>query len=299
MESTSPAEPDRSDRDAWSHYWSGLPRESSGCLPGLPRAAALALETRWACYFQGLPSGARVLDLGTGVGAIPRFASGLRQDLSFVGVDYVEPIHLGLPNVEYLGGVAMEALPCADAEFDGVTSQFSIEYAGEAATGELLRVLKAGAPFMVVAHHSHGVIVEQNRRRLAALDDLCAGEGLLQVAGRLADQQGLSVQSARQTLAPLVAALQERHPGQGIVAEAARFAVGLLGSAGAGQELRRVQDEMSMEQTRLRALLRAALDEEGARLMAKRLARHGHPVAVEVVPAPGTSLPLAWHLQSR
>jgi hypothetical protein len=297
MPSTPPLSPDRSDRDAWSHYWSGVARDAGGCLPGLPRPAAAALESLWANYFLGLPPGARVLDLGTGAGAIPRFAWTVRQDLSLVGVDYVEPLQLDLPSVEYVGGVAMEALPFADEQFDGVTSQFSIEYADDPAPTELLRVLKPHAPWMVVAHHSGSIILEQNRRRLAALEDLCAAGGLLESANRLAHRPG-PLQEARQGLRPLVLALQQRHPGQGIVGEAAGFVLGLLGSAQASDEIHRVQSEMALEQMRLRALLRAALDEDGVQALATKLTRHGHPVRVDPVAAPGTSLPLAWHLQS-
>jgi hypothetical protein len=215
-----------------------------------------------------------------------------------VGVDYVEPLQLDLPSVEYVGGVTMEALPFTDAQFDGVTSQFSIEYAQDPAPAELLRVLKPHAPWMVVAHHSGSIILEQNRRRLAALEDLCAAGGLLEAASRLAHRPGVPLQEARQALRPLVLALQQRHPGQGIVGEAAGFVLGLLGSAQATDEIRRVQSEMALEQMRLRALLRAALDEEGVQALAAKLTRHGHPVRVDPVAAPGTSLPLAWHLQS-
>jgi SAM-dependent methyltransferase len=298
MQSTPPRDPDRSDREAWSHYWSGVPRESGGCLPGIPRPAAAALESLWSAYFRGLPHGARVLDLGTGAGAIPRFASSLRQDLRLVGVDYVEDVRLELPGVEYVGGVSMEALPFGDAQFDGVTSQFSIEYAQDPAPAELLRVLKPHAPWMVVAHHSRSIILEQNRRRLAALEDLCAAGGLLESVGQMAHRPGVPVQEARQALREHVLALQERHPGQGIIAEAAGFAVGLLASARAGDEIRRVQGEMALEQMRLRALLRAALDDDGAQALASSLTRPGHPVRVDSVAAPGASLPLAWHLQS-
>jgi SAM-dependent methyltransferase len=293
MQSTPPLNPSRTDRDAWSHYWSGIPSEAGGCLPGLPRPAAAALESLWATYFLGLPLGARVLDLGTGAGAIPRFASSVRRDLSLVGVDYVEDVQRDLPSVEYVGGVAMEALPFADAQFDGVTSQFSIEYAEDPAAAELLRVLKPRAPWMVVAHHSRSVILEQNRRRLAALEDLCAAEGLLEAARQLAHRPG-----AGQVLRPLVLALQQRHPGQGIVAEAAGFVLGLLGSAQASDEIHRAQSEMAMEQVRLRALQRAALDEDAVQSLAERLARPGLPVRVDSVAAPGTNLPLAWHLRS-
>jgi SAM-dependent methyltransferase len=253
----------------------------------------------WAAFIRGLPVGARVLDLGTGAGAVPRFATGVRQDIQWVGVDYVEGVPSDLPNVEYRGGVAMEALPFSDDVFDAATSQFSIEYADDSALAELLRVLKPHAPLMVVAHHSASVILEQNRRRLSALHDLCAKGGLLDETGRLADVSGSSALSARQALVPLVSALRTRHPGQGIVQEAAAFALSVLGSSQAADDLARVRNEMGMEQQRLRALSRAALDAAAVQRLAKALSRPERPVAVEQVAAPGTSLPLAWHLQSR
>ena len=298
MQAPQPLNPDLADRDAWSHYWAGVPPASGGCLPGLPRPAAAALESLWATFFLALPPGARVLDLGTGAGAVPRFASTLRQDLKLLGVDYVKDLTLEVPNLEYVGGVAMEALPFADAQFDAVTSQFSIEYARDPAPSELLRVLKPDATWMVVAHHSRSVILEQNRRRLAALDELCGAGGLLEAAGDLADRPDVPVAEARQALLPLIGTLQQRHVGQGIVADAAGFVLGVLGQAPAKDELRRVQAEMGMEQLRLRALLRAALDDAAVQALATKLSRSGHPVLVDAVPAPGTALPLAWHLRT-
>ncbi|MGM9491294.1 class I SAM-dependent methyltransferase [Ideonella sp. YS5] len=291
--------PDLADREAWSHYWAGVPLASGGCLPGLPRPAAAALESLWATFFRALPPGARVLDLGTGAGAVPRFASTLRKDLKLLGVDYVKDLTLGVPNLEFVGGVAMEALPFADAQFDAVTSQFSIEYAKEPAPSELLRVLKPDAAWMVVAHHSRSVILEQNRRRLAALDDLCGAAGLLETAGGLADRPHVPLAEARQALRPLIGTLQQRHPGQGIVTDAASFVLGVLGHPLVMDELRRVQGEMGMEQLRLRALLRAALDDEAVQALATKLSRSNHPALVDAVPAPGTGLPLAWSLRSR
>ena len=193
----------------------------------------------------------------------------------------------------------MEALPFADHEFDAATSQFSIEYAGPAAIAELLRVLKADAPLMVMAHHCGSVILEQNRRRLAALEDLCADGGLLEAAMGLAALPGASVLNAGQVLTPLVSKLQARHPGQGIVGEAAAYSMGLLGSAHACDDLARVRGDMGMEQQRLRALARAALDATAVRKLANALDRPGRPVTIKEVAAPGSSLPLAWHLQSR
>jgi hypothetical protein len=289
-----------SDRSAWSHYWSGLPRESAGCLPGLPRPAALALESLWAGFVGDLPGDALVLDLGTGAGAVPRFSTGVRQDVRWLGVDYVEGLKSNVPNIEYRGGVRMEALPFDDASFDAATSQFSIEYAGASAVAELLRVLKPHAPMMVVAHHSGSVILEQNRRRLAALDDLCSDDGLLALAERLTGTapDPAPAQDAREALREHAAALQQRHAGQGIVVEAAGFVVGLLGRPQARAELDRVRAEMGMEQLRLRALSRAALDSTAVAALAAALTRPGHPVQVDQVAAPGTPFPLAWALRS-
>lgn len=301
MHADPPRHREDSDRAAWTHYWSGLPPESNGCLPGLPRPAAIALENRWAAFVKDLPADAVVLDVGTGAGAVPLFASSIRPDVRWIGVDYVEGLRSDRPNIEYRGGVGMEALPFDDAEFDAATSQFSIEYAGAGAVSELLRVLKPEAPAMIVAHHSGSVILEQNRRRLAALDELCMDGGLLELAGHLL-AKGLppsSSQQARKSLQELAASLQHRHAGQRIVAEAAGFAMSLFGDPRASAELARVRDEMGMERLRLRALSRAALDSAAVQALATALMRPGRAVQLEQLDAPGSPLPLAWVLRSR
>lgn len=287
------------DRSAWSHYWASAPLNARGCLPGLPRPVAEAFEVRWSDFFSGLATGDRVLDLGTGDGAVLRFASSQARGFKLVGVDYADHLPASSPDTEFFSGVNFEALPFPNHSFDAVTSQFSIEYAGDDAVSELLRVLKPEGALMIVAHHSNSAVLDQNRRRLAALDELMEDGGLVQAVEGLVNEGSARDPSRLQGLAAMLQALRRKHEGQGIIEEIATGAARLMGQPHAARELADVRAQAGMEQLRLRALNRAALDEQAVAALAKRLTQPQRSVEYGVLSVPNSNTVMAWHLVSR
>ena len=68
---------------------------------------------------------------------------------------------LQAPGIELTGNTDLSKLPFPDALFDGVTSQFGIEYADlAAATREAIRVLVPGGRGHFVLHHAGGAITQ-------------------------------------------------------------------------------------------------------------------------------------------
>jgi SAM-dependent methyltransferase len=102
-----------------------------------------------------LNPGERVLDLGTGTGAVAeRAAPAVGPGGEVVGLDISREMlalaerraaERGLGNVRFLEGRA-EAIPAPDASFDSVLASLSLMYVvdREAAAGEIARVLRPG-----------------------------------------------------------------------------------------------------------------------------------------------------------
>jgi ubiquinone/menaquinone biosynthesis C-methylase UbiE len=100
----------------------------------------------------GLPSGARVLEVGCGTGAVSRALTEIAEIGEVVGVDpspgfldIARSLADALPNVEFVEGDA-KALPLADGSFDAVVFHTTLCHVPdpEAALGEAVRVLRRG-----------------------------------------------------------------------------------------------------------------------------------------------------------
>lgn len=123
------------------------------------------LDRRWrsavARLIEGLPAGARVLDVGTGTGklavAIARGLPGVRV----TGVDFAQPmLRAGLPVVRArsagrrisVGAADALALPFAEGVFDAVVSAFVVRNLADPMAGlrEQARVLRAGGRLVVL-----------------------------------------------------------------------------------------------------------------------------------------------------
>lgn len=196
-------------RDAWSAFWQepGQSRCASGAT-----GAWQVLDEYWSAFSRSLPANSRVLDLGSGAGAVARRVAATRPDVFVTGVDFARiPLTL-LPQVELLSETAMESLPFDDRSFGAAVSQFGFEYSRtDEAARELARVLEPGAKLQMLVHHAGSSIVASNRDRLAAL------QSFLSPAVRNAfcegDAPALDVQ---------ISALAHRHPADALVAELRR-----------------------------------------------------------------------------
>ncbi len=154
-------------REAWTRYWAG---GGPGCLPEAKGPIAAAQRKVWQEFAQTLPKGARVLDLATGSGAVPRWMAEARRDLKLTGVDSASALPTAPSGIVLKGGVSIASLPFRDGHFGAATSQFGFEYCADPArSNELARVLAPGAPLLMIVHHSESAIVAHNRARRDAL----------------------------------------------------------------------------------------------------------------------------------
>lgn len=155
-------------REAWRRLWATGVTDTFGDTPqpGAGPAARPPLAEHWLGWLaRHVTPGARVLDLGTGNGALPRWLLQAcpAQPLHCDGVDVVpvQPAWLAtLPaeqqaRLRFHAGVSAARLPFESASYDLVLSQYGIEYAGwPQALPEALRMLAPGGRLALALHHA-------------------------------------------------------------------------------------------------------------------------------------------------
>ena len=254
----------------------------------------------WEQFFGALPAGARLLDLGTGNGALPLIALEVARARSVKfqihGVDLarIDPRRVvpdggrRFADTIFHGGVAAEAMPFPHGYFQAVTGQYALEYTRvEDTLRELLRVMASNAPARFVLHHAASIVVEtareslshareleENARAFADLREYVAAErkdprsaSRLQVGmtGRMQKAHELATRSKRSRL------LADVLPALGSLFESRRH----LSAADFAVAFDRTYRGFKAAEQRLRDLLNAALDEPAMRSLADRAAAHG------------------------
>ncbi|MGV8940371.1 MAG: class I SAM-dependent methyltransferase [Lysobacter sp.] len=177
---------------AWSSYWAGGTLHS--CVGSYDSNYSGAIGEFWHEVFKHVGSGARVLDLATGNGALPLMLwelHGAGRDISVDAVDlatikpswHQDTVHAG---IKFHPGVAMEQLPFEGGSFDWVISQFGLEYATRPdSLNECLRVAGADGVLAFVMHHAGSVLVSVGKVEVANLELLLAPDGLIEAAQKV------------------------------------------------------------------------------------------------------------------
>lgn len=165
--------------EQWEKYYRG------GALATCPTAPDggydRELRQAWMDFFGTLADGARILDVGTGNGAVALIASetaALRRrqwqihatDLAMIDPPrYVPDGARRFAGIHFHPGVPTESLPFETQSFDAVGGQYALEYTDtHAALAEIRRVLKPGGEVQFILHHSHSLLV---RNAHASLQD--------------------------------------------------------------------------------------------------------------------------------
>jgi ubiquinone/menaquinone biosynthesis C-methylase UbiE len=167
----------------WEDYWKTGWVVS--CPTGPMSSYTGALRSLWERFFENLADRARLLDVGTGNGALPLIALEVARrravTIEILGIDLarIDPV-AQVPDgarlfdgVSFHGGVAAENLPFDAARFDAVCGQFALEYTQRAvALREIHRVLAPGSAACFVLHHASSIVARNARESLQHAQEL-------------------------------------------------------------------------------------------------------------------------------
>ncbi|MCB1569250.1 MAG: methyltransferase domain-containing protein [Xanthomonadales bacterium] len=278
-------EPVEARRRAWSSYWQGgalhsCPSSFSGNYQG-------AIGALWRDLADQLRPPLRVLDLGTGNGALPKLLWQHLNGSQDLVIDAVDLAQLRpdwhdagkFPGIHFHPGVAMETLPFASQSFDCAVSQYGIEYAQRPRVfDEVLRVTKPTAQLLFVMHHADGELVRVAQEESGHQAWLLASGGLLEAAAEVLPwiaraRQGQSLagvpeaEAARQRYNQLMGQLQQRAQMSSVpdlLNEVGAWLHRLLahGQNTAPSALRQAEQQLEQARFRTEELVACALDSE-------------------------------------
>ncbi len=166
----------------WSQYWQQGHLTSFG--EDIKDNYEGELKAVWDGFFVQLSEEDRVLDIGTGNGAVVALAlAHNKAGCQFVGIDYAKlninnQQLLESTNASFKEHVSVENLPFETESYNMVTSQFAIEYTDlTKSVAEIARVLKFNGTFQLVCHHEQSSIVKPNNGILAAAEKIMTHDG--------------------------------------------------------------------------------------------------------------------------
>ena len=142
------------------------------CPTGPDGGYDLEVRAAWVDFFGMLPTGARVLDVGTGNGVVAMIAAetavsrGTRWEIHATDLARIDPEHdvpdgaRRLAGITFHPGVATEHLPFEPESFDAVSGHYALEYTDTAAAlAEIHRVLKSGGSAQFIIHHADSALL--------------------------------------------------------------------------------------------------------------------------------------------
>ena len=300
-------------REAWSRYWARGAAHS--CVGSYGECYGGAIAEFWRDVFAYLPAAARVLDIATGNGALPRLL--LQDDRTVdvqcdaVDIARIDPSWLSAAapadqaRVRFHGGIDAAALPFGDRCFDLIVSQYGLEYTDlDRTVPELLRVRAPAGTVALMLHHAQGRPASLAAVEIDHLGWLMRSGGLFDAAatlvepmahagtaqGRASLQQHAQANAARESFNALLGDLSVRAAGgdgADVLFDARDATMSILAGAGrdgaarASATLALLRDEFSGAVTRLRDLCAHALGADAALALRERLSTGiGAPVSL-------------------
>lgn len=181
---------------AWSRLWKTGALHS--CARGIEGNYDGALGAFWRARFDVLHGGNRVVDIGTGNGALPLLAKacaterGVKLEIHGVDSAQIDPASSiaggaeRFSGISFHTGISADSLPFEEASVDLVTSQYAFEYMPRMQTlAELTRVTRAGGRVAFVMHSRDSVISRVANEQLQGCSYLFDQSDFFQLARSL------------------------------------------------------------------------------------------------------------------
>lgn len=268
------------DSDAWSRLWrAGVLHSCSTAIDGNYDGEIAAF---WNARFDGLGPQQRIVDIGTGNGALALLAKqhaetrGIGFDIHGVDMADIDPPRWAA-NAASFAGIAfhprthMDALPFEDGSVALVTSQYAFEYSRprEATLREVFRVIGTAGSAAFLLHSADSLISLTARQQLAGCDLLFDETGILDLAhawisNLAAGRDAASVQHAFQQASERAVAAAAALPEAAILRKAFHYLHATLERAQtvpaeALQYLAGARDDLEAERIRLQHLSEAIM----------------------------------------
>ena len=307
----------------WNTYWEGARDADAYASGGVSHPAVASF---WGDTFSELLShseGGNILDIATGSGAVierlmeqpgTKHCNVTCVDISEAAIDAV---HRRFPDV--VGVVAdAKSIPLDSGQYDLVTSQFGIEYAGLAALDEATRLLAPAGTLVLLMHIESGLIFRECATALDAIERTQesqfvprslqffeAGFAAVRGADRAPyERAALQLNPAIQELESVLAKHGEHVAGdtifrlysdvQRIHSELQQYEPNDV-----LQWLRTMEQELSEYKERMTSMCDAAIDEQAFGGVCENLRGRGFAnVKGEPLIAAGEELPIAWILRA-
>lgn len=286
--------------DHWENYYRG------GLLATCPTGTAgsydLEVRQAWVSFFKPLPDDARIVDVGTGNGAViliaRESAAALDKHWELHGTDlaridpvaYVPDGEKRFSGVKFHSGIPAERLPFEDASVDAICTHYVLEYTDvEATLSEFARVLKSGGRAQFIIHHQDSRLVDSANwsiREAEIVKELAVYRRLHQ----LINIEGNPEKVVEKRTAELRESIQKlklehqhaNHAGHGSIFRATLEAVQKLlemrkqaPATTVEREIDRVRAELRAGVRRVKDLVKAALSETDMKALAQQAGAAG------------------------
>jgi len=308
---------------AWSTYWAGAQNAEAYASGGVSHPMVTTFWDTTLSEFLAVHSNARILDIATGSGAIIERLSE-QPDVCLNNVTCVDIAEAAIHSVgsrfpDVVGVVAdARSIPLQSGQYDLVTSQFGIEYAGLVALDEVIRLLAPGGSLIMLMHVRPGVIftecataldaVERARKSdfvPLALQLFEAGFAAVRGADRAAyDQAAVKLNPAIQELESVLSEYGKHVAGDTIVklysdVQKIHSRMQHYEPADVFGWLRSMDKELAEYEERMASMCEAAIDDSGFGDIGENLrAQAFNIVTGEPLFSADNELPFAWILRA-